>query len=162
MIALGGVATGSINASEAANVAGIINSRGLTWIVTARPARMGRIISVVAVLDVNSVSKDIMVTITEVRTMGWVPANPDNCSPNHMDRPDSTNPFARANPPPNRSTMCQGRRLAVSQSMILSPFLDLDGMMKRISAIAMATVPSFKYSGLLNSCDHPGMFTGPI
>ena len=108
MIALGGVATGNINASEAASVAGIINSKGLTWMVTARPARMGRIISVVAVLDVSSVSSDIIATITEVRTMGWVPANPDNCSPNQMDRPESTNPLARANPPPNRRTMCQG------------------------------------------------------
>ena len=31
---------------------------------------MGRIISVVAVLEVNSVRKDIMVTMTDVRTMG--------------------------------------------------------------------------------------------
>lgn len=55
IIALGGVATGSIKAIEADIVAGIISISGFIPVVIAIPARIGSTISVVAVLDVNSV-----------------------------------------------------------------------------------------------------------
>ena len=70
IMALGGVATGSIKAMDAARVAGIINSNGLSSILTERPARMGSIISVVAVFDVNSVKKVIMRAINAIIKMG--------------------------------------------------------------------------------------------
>ena len=55
IMALGGVATGSMNAIEADMVAGIIRNNGFISMETASPARIGRIISVVAVFDVSSV-----------------------------------------------------------------------------------------------------------
>ena len=70
MIAFGGVATGNINAMEAASVAGIINNNGLIFITLAKPARIGKIISVVATFDVNSVNSEIRVTFANVKTMG--------------------------------------------------------------------------------------------
>lgn len=57
--AFGGVATGSINASDAAKVAGSINNKGFNSILIAIPASIGKSISVVAVLDVSSVKNDI-------------------------------------------------------------------------------------------------------
>ena len=57
IMAFGGVATGSMNAHDADSVAGIMRKRGFILIATARPARIGGIISVVAVLDVSSVRK---------------------------------------------------------------------------------------------------------
>ena len=59
IIALGGVATGIIKAQDAERVAGIMRIRGLVFIAQATEARTGRIISVVAVFDVNSV-KNVM------------------------------------------------------------------------------------------------------
>ena len=56
-MALGGVATGSIKAQDGESVAGIIRKSGLIFIATANDARMGRIICVVAVFEVNSVKK---------------------------------------------------------------------------------------------------------
>ena len=56
IMALGGVATGIIKAMEAESVAGSIRNNGLISMETDKPARIGRIISVVAVLDVNSVN----------------------------------------------------------------------------------------------------------
>jgi hypothetical protein len=66
-IALGGVATGSMNAIDAERVAGNIKNMGFTSIDTERPARMGRSISVVAVFEVSSVRNVInkqMIKIT--------------------------------------------------------------------------------------------------
>ena len=56
-IALGGVATGIINANEVAIVAGIIKINGWTWNEMAMAANMGSIIDIVAVFDVISVKK---------------------------------------------------------------------------------------------------------
>ena len=45
------------------------------FMATATEARMGRIISVLATFYVSSVKNDIIATITEVSTIGWVPAS---------------------------------------------------------------------------------------
>ena len=56
-IALGGVATGSINAMDADMVAGIIKRSGLKPNARAVPFIIGRRTVVVAVFDANSVKK---------------------------------------------------------------------------------------------------------
>ena len=56
-IALGGVATGSMKAQDADIVAGIIIKKGCISILMAEAAKIGIIIVVMAVLDVNSVRK---------------------------------------------------------------------------------------------------------
>lgn len=63
-IALGGVATGSMNAIDALTVAGSISKSGLICILTERPANMGKINCVVAVFDVTSVRNVIPRQIT--------------------------------------------------------------------------------------------------
>ena len=86
-MALGGVATGIMKAQEAERVAGIINSRGLAFMATATEARMGRIISVVAVLDVNSVRKVRVPHMTLIIRYGDTPARPANLSPIKVESP---------------------------------------------------------------------------
>jgi len=56
-MALGAVATGSINAQEAATVAANIKLNGWTSIIWAMDAKIGRIIVAVATLEVISVKK---------------------------------------------------------------------------------------------------------
>ena len=63
-IAFGGVATGSIKAHEAANVAPTISKYGCTPSITAVGANIGRSMAVVAKLDVISVKKFTAVITT--------------------------------------------------------------------------------------------------
>ena len=88
IIALGGVATGIMNAQEADRVAGIISNNGLVFMANATDARIGRIISVVAVFDVNSVKKVIPEHIMKIIAMGCIPARPLNLLPNSKDSPE--------------------------------------------------------------------------
>ena len=69
-MALGGVATGNIKAMEALRVAGNINNNGLMWMETDREAITGKIIWVVAVLEVSSVMKVINSAMDMMRKMG--------------------------------------------------------------------------------------------
>ena len=77
-MALGGVATGIMKAHDAERVAGIISSKGFAFMAKATDANMGRIISVVAVLDVSSVKKVRPVQMMEVIRTGDIPASPAN------------------------------------------------------------------------------------
>lgn len=76
IIALGGVATGIIKAQEAESVAGTIRRRGLTFMATATPAKMGKTISVVAVFEVSSVKKVSMPQINMIIRIGGKRLNP--------------------------------------------------------------------------------------
>ena len=91
-IAFGGVATGNINASEAAKVAGIIKSNGFTFIETAVPANTGSNISVVAVFEVSSVKKDINSEINKMIKKGCSTEIAVILSPSHKASPDSAKP----------------------------------------------------------------------
>ena len=115
-IALGGVATGIMNAQEQEIVTGTINSNGCTPTAIASPAMTGNNISVVARFDVNSVSKVIAKQQNAINRIGLTPDNPSNCWPIHKVNPDSLNPPANANPPPKSMMMFHGNWLAVSQS----------------------------------------------
>ena len=70
MIALGGVATASMNAKEQESVAGIIRRSGFTRMANASAARMGRNTSAVAVSDVSSVRNVINRQIEATSTIG--------------------------------------------------------------------------------------------
>ena len=71
IMALGGVATGSIKAIDADMVAGIIKRRGFRPRARAVPLIMGKRAAVVAVLDVNSVKKVNRRHIMKTITRGW-------------------------------------------------------------------------------------------
>ena len=86
-IALGGVATGIIKAQDAEIVAGIISINGLVFMATAIDANIGRIISVVAVLDVNSVKNVRPEQIDTIIKIGGIPASPLNLFPMNAESP---------------------------------------------------------------------------
>ena len=65
-MAFGGVATGSINAHEAEIVAGIINRSGCTPMPAAVLASIGMKRLVVAMFDVSSVIKVIIVHVDRI------------------------------------------------------------------------------------------------
>ena len=98
MIALGGVAVGSIKARDEARVAGIMNRMGLFPLVTARLANTGSSICVDATLEVSSVRNDMRVTMQKRISSGWTLRVQASCSPNHRARPLDWNPAASAKP----------------------------------------------------------------
>ena len=128
---------------------------------TASPAKMGRIISVVAVLEVSSVRKVTSKAIIRITINGCIPDKKFNCSPNQIERPDSLNPVASANPPPKRRTICQGNFAGSFPVQDLLSFIIFEGMKNRITAIMIATVPSLTYSGLSNILPQPGIYKLP-
>ena len=69
-IALGGVATGSINAQLAANTTGIVRATGAIPRATATAPTTGKNVEVVATLEVISVKNIIKVATANMRTMG--------------------------------------------------------------------------------------------
>ncbi len=100
MIAFGGVATGIMNAQDAEIVAGIINMKGCRPVATATAAKIGRIISVVAVFEVTSVRKVIEKQTRAIKRKGVSPANTESLFPRKEARPLTTKPCAKAKPPP--------------------------------------------------------------
>ena len=118
--AFGGVATGSINAQEAATVAPTSKKNAFTSIVSERATSTGNSIAVVAKLDVISVKKlTIAIRINNKNKSGialkkfiWLPI--------HIASPLESNPFASAMPPPNSNKIPHGNFTASAQ---LSSFL---------------------------------------
>ena len=76
-----------LKAQDADSVAGIMSIRGLIFIATATEARIGRIISVVAVLEVNSVKNVIQRQIAKITSRGDMPASPLNSLPIRVESP---------------------------------------------------------------------------
>src|SRR5699024_8912838 len=71
--AFGGVATGNINAHDAATAAATINAYGWNPKATANEAIIGNIIEAVAVFDVISVKKITSVATTAITIMRLTP-----------------------------------------------------------------------------------------
>lgn len=86
-IAFGGVATGIIKAQDADIVAGIIMRSGFIFIAILTEARIGRIISVVAVFEVSSVKKVIERHIVRITKIGLTSDNATNLVPIKGDNP---------------------------------------------------------------------------
>lgn len=76
-MALGGVATGNIKAKDPATVAGTIKNKGLMRKATAMEAKTGKKVSTVAVLEVNSVKKVMVVTTNKSNKIGGKCRKPD-------------------------------------------------------------------------------------
>jgi len=107
-IAFGGVATGSMKAQLAANVAGTISKAGGRSNALANSPMMGSNTFEVAVLLVTSVRKVTSKTTASTSRKGGRKSNTANCWPSHFERSVSWNPAARAKPPPKRKRICQG------------------------------------------------------
>ena len=100
-IALGGVATGSINAQLAAKVIGMHNNSGETSSSSATAAITGRKVAAVATLEVSSVKN--ITNVVAPTTSTKIPRPPSGVSelPNHSAKPEpETVPKPKARRPP--------------------------------------------------------------
>ena len=82
-MALGGVATGSINAKLDAKTSGMAIDKGATEIATAIDVAIGKKVDVVAVFEVSSVRKTMKVAINKTIYQGLSSTNKLNEVPNH-------------------------------------------------------------------------------
>ena len=82
-MALGGVATGSINAKLDAKTSVMAIDIGATEIATAIDVAIGRKVDVVAVFEVSSVRKTMKVVINRIINQGLSSTNKLNDVPNH-------------------------------------------------------------------------------
>ncbi len=82
-MALGGVATGNINAKLDAKTSGMAIDTGATEIATAIDVAIGRKVDVVAVFEVSSVRKTMKVVINRTINQGLSSTNKLNEVPNH-------------------------------------------------------------------------------
>ena len=82
-MALGGVATGSINAKLDAITSGMAIDIGATEMATAIDVAIGRKVDVVAVFEVSSVRKTMKVVINTMISQGLSSTNKLNDVPNH-------------------------------------------------------------------------------
>ena len=80
-IALGGVATGNMNAQLAANTTGIVRATGAMPKATATAPTTGKNVEVVATLEVISVRKIIKVATAKINTIGGTFSNTVNPCP---------------------------------------------------------------------------------
>lgn len=80
-MAFGGVATGSINAQEAATVAPTNKKNGCTSMAFASDAKTGNIRAVVAIFDVISVMKLTEAIMISSKTINGKVSKDFNCSP---------------------------------------------------------------------------------
>ena len=111
-MALGGVATGSINAHDAAKTVGIANNKGFSPRPIAIDASMGRKVAVEAVLLVISVKNTIKaITITTKSSTGQF-CKPPMPLPIQLANPVELMAEAILKPPPNKSKIPHGNRLA--------------------------------------------------
>ena len=82
-MALGGVATGSINAKLDAMTSGMAIDMGATEIATAMDVAIGKKVDVVAVFDVSSVRKTMKLVIIRMISQGLSSTNKLNDVPSH-------------------------------------------------------------------------------
>lgn len=121
MMVFGAVATGNIKAQLALIAAGTMRISGSIPAANAAVARIGIIKVVVAVLLVISVKKVMVIQIVAIITTICQVEIPASAAPSCSLKPDVTNAFAIAMPPPNRINIPQGILFAVSQSRSFSP-----------------------------------------
>lgn len=91
-MALGGVATGSMKASEVAMVHGSITYSGCILMAVAMEARIGRKRVVVAVLLEHSVNAATSIVIRMVMAYGGMLCSGMRLSPSHRESPDFSLP----------------------------------------------------------------------
>src|SRR5699024_1246711 len=132
--AFGGVATGSINAQDAATPAAIISANVWNPSATANAAIIGNIIDAVAVFDVISVKNMTKPTTIPITRSNLTPCNQESCDPLHKHNPDSIKPSPIAKPTQNNSKNPHSNLTAVSQSNKKSPSLLKAGITNNKSA----------------------------
>ena len=114
--AFGGVATGSINAIDAARVAATDNATGSFPVPCAIEIIIGIIIDVTAVLDVTSVRSSRRMIKTNINTnVEGEPKNESAVFANQLARPVLNIPSDSAMPPPNNKRVPQSTNFASDQ-----------------------------------------------
>ena len=150
---LGAVATGSMKAQLALNVAGSISSKGSIFELTAVAASTGISIAVVAVLLVASVIKVTAREISAIIVIRLNAVTAVNCSPKAALKPEITKAFARQIPPLNNNKIPQGISCAVchSSSFCFFPF----GITNNATTASSATEASFAWGRFSQSLQPP-------
>ena len=111
-IALGGVATGSMNAQLAARTTGIVRATGAISSATATAPTTGKNVEVVATLEVISVRKIIKVATANINTIGGTFSKTVKPCPIQLPRPDDPIEAASDKPPPKSTNKPQGNLFA--------------------------------------------------
>ena len=142
-IALGGVATGSINAQLAAKTTGIVNATGAIPSATATAPTTGKNVEVVATFDVISVKNIIKVATASMRTMGGTFPRIVKPCPIQSPKPDDPIDEAKDKPPPNKTSNPHGSLLACSH-VNKSVLLFSEGIKKKLRAANIAIPASVK------------------
>ena len=118
---LGAVATGSIKPKEAAKVAGNISNMGSICIEVAIAAKIGNANCILATLEANSLNTATNSPIAGMISQSGAPCKKPSWLASQVPKPDTSKPFASANPLPNNRIMPKGKRLASSHSSRLRP-----------------------------------------
>ena len=139
-IALGGVATGSMNAQLAAKHTGTVKETGRTPIAIARAPNTGKKVVVVVTLLVISVKKIIKVATANIKSIGGTVLRTSKLLPIHIPSPLELIWAASDKPPPNKINKPHGKSLDLSHCR-RSPFLEADGVIK-INIAAIIAIPA--------------------
>ena len=123
IIALGGVATGSMNAQLAAKATMAITRSGSSPRSGAAAANTGTRVAVVAILLVSSVKSTTKPTITVSNMIGDIDGNPDTHTPIASSAPVALIVAARLKPPPNKISVPHGNSRVSGQSRTNLPAL---------------------------------------
>jgi hypothetical protein len=84
----------------------------------------------VAVLLANSEKMVVITHNAKIITHSSKTLSPAQLFAIHKLKPETSTPFAKANPPPNKNKIPSGRRFTSSQLINVSPFLFFDGKEK--------------------------------
>ena len=142
-IALGGVATGSINAQLAAKTTGMVKAIGAMPRATATAPTTGKNVEVVATLEVISVKKIINVATASTSIKGGTFPRIVKPCPIQPPRPDEPMDAAKDKPPPNKTSNPQGSLLACSQ--VSRSVLEFsEGIKKKLKAANIAIPASVR------------------
>ena len=160
-MALGGVATGSMNAIEAPMAAAVINASGSTPTEGPSAAITGRPRVAVAVFEVISVTNTKVIATAAMINRSGRPASTASSPPSHFVTPVDAKAAASDRPPPNSTRMSHGILAAWAQSrtMVRRPSRLRVGQRKSSSAAVMAMVESPTPG---SSVWMPGMVRSPI
>ena len=136
-MALGGVATGSINAQLAARATGIATCALSKPIPIATPNIIGTKVAVVAWLLVSSVRNTTITTTRSIKRIGLISLKVVKKLPIQSPKPVFLICPAIERPPPNRISTPQGRFFVTFHSIKPPPFEDLAIKSDKAESIAI-------------------------
>src|SRR5699024_10056422 len=150
-IALGGVATGSINAQEAATAIKLAITTGSTPTLGRKDTNTGTNKAALAVLLASSVKNTTNVTATTMATTAWVLCkNPPIVSPRNKLAPVTCSTWLKHKPPPNKNNTPQSAPSSTSCHSTARPTARAIMAITATKLSKETMPPSMVLMGLLN------------